>query len=571
MLNELCIENLAVIKQAVIPFTDDFNVFTGETGAGKSILINGINAVLGKRVSKDIVRSGCEKAVVTALFADLSDETKAKLDEYDIDHSDDELLITRVISADGGSTARINSRTSSVSVLREIGLTLVDVHGQHDNQILMYPEKHIHIVDNYAELDRDIEDYRTSFKKLQEVSRTIKKLAMDEQSKSERLETLNIIINDISEAEIADENEDVRVENEFKVISNSHIISEMLSRAVVMLAGDDDSVGITESVEQSVNEMKRYTDIMPQLEQLSERLKSLKIEAADIGEELSHLNDSIDVDGERLAYLEDRRFKLAAVKKKYGPELSDVISKYSNALSEAGQIEGSSDEIKKLLEEKNALLVEVSDKAKALSSKRRDAAQKLSSRIEEELRFLDMPNVKLGFEQTEGKLTNMGMDSMEMMISVNTGEPPKPIAKIASGGELSRIMLAIKNVIAEKDDVPTMIFDEIDTGVSGRAAQKIGVKLREISRKRQVLCVTHLSQIAVMADSHLLIEKNTDGDRTFTTVNRLEKSQRVSEIARILCGDSITDTALKNAEEQLDSREEIYSELLKMKENASDL
>ena len=387
MLNELCIENLAVIKQAVIPFTDNFNVFTGETGAGKSILINGINAVLGKRVSKDIVRSGCEKAVVTALFSGLSDAVKEKLDEYGIDHSDDELLITRTIMADGGSSARINSRTSSVSVLREIGLTLVDVHGQHDNRILMYPEKHIDIVDGYAGLQEQIIDYKTSFKMLQEVSRNIKKLAADEQSRSERLETLSIIINDIAEAEIEDENEDTRIENEFTVISNSHSISSMLSRTSAALAGDDDSAGITETIDVSINEMKRYTDIMPKLDELMNRLAGLRIEAADIGEELARLNDSIDVDDERLAYLEERRSKLIAVKKKYGPELSDVLLKYNNAVSEAGRLTGSSDEIKRLLEEKNRLLIEVSDKAKILSEKRKAAAVMLSERRSISLRL----------------------------------------------------------------------------------------------------------------------------------------------------------------------------------------
>ena len=567
MLIELCIENLAVIKQAVIPFTNDFNVFTGETGAGKSILINGINAVLGKRISKDIVRSGCDKAVVTALFTNLSDATKVKLDEYNIDYTDDELLITRIIMSDGGSSARINSKTSSVSVLRDIGMTLVDVHGQHDNRILLYPEKHIHIVDAYADLEDDISDYQNSFKKLQDISRQIKKMAIDEQSKQERLETLNIIINDISYAEISDENEDIRVENEFNVISNSHSISEVLSRAVLMLTGDDDLLGFSESVNISVNEMKRYNDIMPDLEGIINRMDSLRIEAVDIGEELTKLNDSVDVDDERLAYLEDRRSKLMAVKKKYGPDLSDVLLKYTNALDEARRITGSSDEIKRLSEEKNSLLIEVSNKAKVLSEKRMKASEILSSKIEEELKFLDMPNVKLCFKNIDGKLTSMGMDNIEMMISVNAGEPPKPIAKIASGGELSRIMLAIKNVTAEKDDVSTMIFDEIDTGVSGRAAQKIGVKLREISRNRQVFCVTHLSQIAVMADSHLLIEKNTDGERTYTTISRLENAQRICEIARIQCGDSITETALKNAEEQLNFKEKTYNDLLNKKQH----
>ena len=351
------------------------------------------------------------------------------------------------------------------------------------------------------------------------------------------------------------------MENEFNVISNSHSISEMLSRISAILVGDDDSAGFSESLDTGINEMKRYNDIMPQLEELIKRMYSLRIEAVDIGEELTKLNDGIDVDDERLAYLEDRRSKLMTVKKKYGPDLADVLLKYTNAVNESQHIIGSSDEIKRLSED----ISEVSNKAKALSEKRKKASDMLSSKIEEELKFLDMPNVKLCFEHIDGKLTSTGMDNIEMMISVNAGEPPKPIAKIASGGELSRIMLAIKNVTAEKDDVSTMIFDEIDTGVSGRAAQKIGIKLREISRNRQVFCVTHLSQIAVMADSHLLIEKNTDGERTYTTVSKLNKTQRVSEIARIQCGDSITETALKNAEEQLDFKEKTYEELLSKK------
>lgn len=562
MLSELCIENLAVIQQAVIPFSDDFNVFTGETGAGKSILINGINAVLGKRVSKDIVRSGCDKAVVTALFRGLPQAAKSKLEEFGVDCSDDELLVTRVIMADGGSTARINSRTSSVSVLREIGALLIDVHGQHDNRILMYPEKHIDIVDNFAGLEEDVADYQDSFHKLQEVSRKIKRLSADEQYKSTRLAALKLMTDEIGAAKLSDEDEDRKIENEFTVINNSSNISEMLSESETVLMGDDDSSGITEMIGSVIDGMRRYADVMPEFGGIISRLESLKIDAEDIGDEIRALNGKIDVDGERLAFLENRRDQLISLKKKYGPELGDVIEKYKAAIGEAQSIIDNSSEIKKLSEEKNRLLVEVSDKAKVLSEKRRAAADRLSEKIEDELKFLDMPNVRLAIEQTVGKLTGNGMDTMEIMISVNAGEPPKPIARIASGGELSRIMLAIKNVIAEKDDVPTMIFDEIDTGVSGRAAQKIGVKLREISRDRQVLCVTHLSQIAVMADSHLLIEKNTDGQRTFTTVTKLEGDKRTAEIARILGGDNITETTLKNAEEQLTSRDKVYSDML---------
>lgn len=562
MLCELCIENLAVIEHAVIPFSNDFNVFTGETGAGKSILINGINAVLGKRVSKDIVRSGCDKASVTALFKGLSAETKEKLDEFGIDHSDDELLITRTISSDGGSGVRINLRTSSVSVLKEIGITLIDVHGQHDNRILMYPEKHIDIVDNFAGIQSEIEDYRESFHKLQNISRRIKKLSDNESEKLSRLETLRVMTNEIKEAQISDENEDEKIDNEFNVISNSSAISKTLSSAAEEISGDDDNDGICGVINDIITDLKRYSDIMPSLDEISSRLDSLKIEAADIADQIKSLNDSIDVDESRLSYLDNRRDTLISVKKKYGPELKDVIEKYTSAQNEAAELIDNTEEIKRISAERNELLKEVSAKAKSLSQKRREAADQLSSKIENELKFLDMPNVKLEISQTLGKLTSSGMDSMEILISVNAGEPPKPIAKIASGGELSRIMLAIKNVTAEKDDVPTMIFDEIDTGVSGKAAQKIGVKLREISRSRQVLCVTHLSQIAVMADSHLFIEKKTKDNRTFTEVSVLDKDSRAGEIARIMGGDNITDSTLKAAKEQLSSRNEIYNRML---------
>lgn len=562
MLNELCIDNLAVIKSAVIPFTKDFNVFTGETGAGKSILINGINAVLGKRVSKDIVRSGCEKAVVTALFSNLSAETKAKLDEFGISYDDNELLITREIYADGGSGAKINAHTSSVSVLKEIGTTLVDVHGQHDNRILMYPEKHIDILDSFAGLEADIDDYKTSFKELQEISRTIKKLSENEQYKKERLDTLKIIIDEIAAASISDENEDAKIENEFSIINNSYNISEAISCSTSAISGNDSSTGITDTLDKIIELLKKHSDIVSEFPDIIKRVESLRIDASDIGNELTRIGERIDVDEERLQYLENRRSILTSIKRKYGPELSDVISKYNSAVEEARKLINNSNDIEKLINQRRELLKTVSEKAAELSSKRIAAAEILTEKIKNELKFLDMPNVKLVFSHESGKLTSKGMDIMEMMISVNAGEEPKSISKIASGGELSRIMLAIKNVIAEKDEVPTLIFDEIDTGVSGRAAQKIGIKLREISRVRQVLCVTHLSQIAVMADTHLMIEKSTSDDRTYTTVTKLDHEQKVSEIARILCGDNITETALQNAREQIDTKIDVYNDFL---------
>lgn len=562
MLCELYIENLAVIQKAEIPFTKNFNVFTGETGAGKSILINGINAVLGKRVSKDIVRSGCEKSTVTAMFRSLTENTKNKLAELGISCEDDELMITREIFADGGSTARINSKTATAAVVREIGETLIDVHGQHDNRILMYPEKHIEIVDSFADLAGQLEDYQNSFKELQSTARRIKQLAVMEREKQNRADFLNQFIADVGELELEDENEDTAVENEFAVANNSSVLSEALTGSHISILGDENNSGMTESIDRIIGELADFADIMPELEQLNNRLETIKIELADIGEELSKAAENIDVDEQRLEYLSERREKLYNVKKRYSCTLGELISRYNSYCKEAGEIAGYSKEIEELSDRKDKLLIEASEKAEKLSKMRKEASQKLTDKISEELKFLDMPNVKIIFEHTTGKLTSMGMDFMEIMISVNPGEPPKPISKIASGGELSRIMLAIKNVIAEKEDIPTMIFDEVDTGVSGRAAQKIGVKLRQVSKSRQILCVTHLSQIAVMADNHLLIEKSNSGGSTYTNVTRLDEKQRVSEIARILGGEHITQTTLDNAAEQLSGQEKIYNEIL---------
>lgn len=562
MLSELYIENLAVIQKAEIPLAENFNVFTGETGAGKSILIGGINAVLGKRVSKDVVRSGCEKATVSAMFRGLTPETVKKLAELGISCENDELMITREISADGGSSARINSRAAPISAVRELGETLIDVHGQHDNKILMYPEKHIDIIDSYAELGGQLEDYRRSFRELQETARRIKRLAVTEQENRQRIEFLNQFLEEVGELRLEDENEDTSVENEFNIANNSSVLAETFARSHIALCGDEDSAGMTEKIDTVINELSDYSDIMPKISPLIDRLEASKIELSDIGEEFERLFESIDVDEQRLEYLADRREKLYGIKKRYSCTLAEIISRYNSYSGEARQIEGYAKEIGELSERKKRLLAEVTEKAEKLSEKREKQSARLTEKISEELKFLDMPNVRIVFKHEKGKLTANGMDIMELMISVNPGEPPKPIAKIASGGELSRIMLAIKNVIAEKEDTPTMIFDEIDTGVSGRAAQKIGVKLRQVSKTRQVICVTHLSQIAAMADNHLLIEKNSGDNNTYTSVTRLDREQRINEIARILGGEHITRTTLDNAAEQLDGQEKIYSEIL---------
>ena len=550
MLSELYIENLAVIEKATIDFSDKLNVFTGETGAGKSILINGINAILGQRVTKDIVRTGTDKAVISALFTDIGDNVLQVLDELGISAEDGQLFLTREIRSDGGSVARVNSRAVNVSVLKSIGETLVTIHGQHDNQILMAPERHIEILDSYAESEALIEDYHSSFRELQSIAKKINKIKTEQSKKEFRMAELADIVEEINALNIH-EGEDKEIEAELNISKNAVAISEALYMAKQLLSGDDDTDGAVEMTQRASKSVEGYTDIMTEISPIYDRLSSAAIEMEDISEEIGSLLDSLDIDPKRYDYLNQRSDELRRIMKKYGPELDDVLTTLENSQNELDELSGAEQSLDELNKEKERLLAEVSKKAKALSDHRKKAGERFVSQVTEELEFLNMPKVKLVVQQKTGKLTINGMDSIEFLISANLGEEPKPIAKIASGGELSRIMLALKNVIAEKDSIGTMIFDEIDTGVSGRAAQKIGIKLKQISRLRQVLCVTHLAQMAVMADNHLLIEKNIQGDRTVTTVRTLDHEQRKYEIARIMGGENITELMLENAEQYL--------------------
>lgn len=554
MLSELYIENLAVIEKATIDFSDKLNVFTGETGAGKSILINGINAILGQRVTKDIVRTGTDKAVISALFTDIGDNVLQVLDELGISAEDGQLFLTREIRSDGGSVARVNSRAVNVSVLKAIGETLVTIHGQHDNQILMAPERHIEILDSYAESEALIEDYHSSFRELQSIAKKINKIKTEQSKKEFRMAELADIVEEINTLNIH-EGEDKEIEAELNISKNAVAISEALYMAKQLLSGDDDTDGAVKMTQRASKSVEGYTDIMTEISPIYDRLSSAAIEMEDISEEIGSLLDSLDIDPKRYDYLNQRSDELRRIMKKYGPELDDVLTTLENSQNELDELSGAEQSLDELNKEKERLLAEVSKKAKALSDHRKKAGERFVSQVTEELEFLNMPKVKLVVQQKTGKLTINGMDSIEFLISANLGEEPKPIAKIASGGELSRIMLALKNVIAEKDSIGTLIFDEIDTGVSGRAAQKIGIKLKQISRLRQVLCVTHLAQMAVMADNHLLIEKNIQGDRTVTTVRTLDHEQRKYEIARIMGGENITELMLENAEQYLKDAE----------------
>lgn len=553
MLKELYIRNLAVIREAVIPLGSGLNIFTGETGAGKSILINGINAVLGQRCSKDIVRSGCDKAVITALFTDLSETVKEKLDELGIEHDNDEITVTREISADGGSVARVNSRTSSAALLKEIGSLMINIHGQHDNQILLDSERHLRILDDFGGDTELLESYRADFRELQSAARRLGELKNLERTRIERTRYLNEIIDDIGELEL-EAGEDDELEKEYAAARNSENVVIALRSAISSINGEDCA---REMISAAENELTAYADESEELSQLCDRLSASEIELADIAAELEKISDRSEADSRRTEYLRERIGAINRVKRKYLADSAELVKMYENACGELSKLESSGDEIKALASKREELLHTVTEQAKALFDYREATAERFVRLVTGELEFLNMSGVELVVRHEKGKLTLNGMDTVEFLISANKGEEPKPISRIASGGELSRIMLALKSVIADRDSIDTMIFDEIDTGVSGKAAQKIGIKLRQIGKARQVICVTHLSQIAVMADDHLMIEKSVVDGRTETRVTPLDRAGRVAEIARIMGGEDPGSLVLKAAEDELSKAEKI--------------
>ena len=522
MLKELYIENLAVIARAAIPFDTKLNVFTGETGAGKSILIHGINAVLGQRVTKELVRTGCDRAVITALFTDLSDATRQVLDDLGISYEEDGITLTREILADGGSVARINQRTATVSALREIGSTLITIHGQHDNQILLEPERHLHILDAFGGDTSKLADYQDSFRELQSLARRLGTLRKAEQNQEQRMQYLRTLVRDVGALELAS-GEDAELEAEYQVLLHGKQIAQSMQNALALL--NEPEAGL-EQLQTAEEQLQDGAVLYPAMGTLAERMTAVRIETEDIASELSDLLDGLDLDGARFAQVSARRDAIAALKRRYQCDAEELLQKYEAAVQELQSYSSASEEIRGLTEQKSALLQVVTEKAKALSNYRATLAKQFVQRVGQELAFLDMPQVQLAVQFTPGKLTMHGMETAEFLISANAGD---------------------------RDEIPTMIFDEIDTGVSGRAAQKIGIKLRQIGSMRQVLCVTHLSQIAVMAEHHLLIEKRTVQNRTETSVTVLDFAGRVREIARIMGGENPSRLMLETAEAELRS------------------
>lgn len=547
MLRELSIENLAVIEKASARFGGSFNVFTGETGAGKSILIGGINAILGQRTTKDIVRTGAKKAVITAFFDELPQPVKDKLEELGF-AAEDELLLTREIYADGKSGARINGRTATAAMLKDIGSMLVDVHGQHENRILMSTDNQRDILDNYGGITEKLEPYRVKFREFAKVSKRLKTLQEELKTRELKIGHLSGVVEELSALGIEKGDGD-SLERELERVRARVKIQTAVWRAYNALNSDEET-SAGDLLQAAAEQLRSITGDEPKAQELSERLAAAISEVTDIADEIFSLSD--EDDEERESVLSDKVSALKHAKRKYNMDADELVDHLEQCKVELAELSGADDEIDALTERRHELAEEVRVMADEISALRTKASERLSDEICAQLEFLDMPNVRIIFAITPDKITINGRDSVEMLISANAGEAPKPLNKIASGGELSRIMLAIKSVLADSDDIPTLIFDEVDAGISGRAAQKVGVKLNDTAAKRQVLCITHLAQIASRADVHLLIEKQSDGERTFTHITELDRPGRIRELARIIDG-SQSESALAAAEEMLNS------------------
>ncbi len=550
MLKELFIKNIAVIKQTDICFSEGLNVFTGETGAGKSIIIDSINAVLGQRVSRDLVRTGETRAQITAVFSGLSTTTLELLDQMGYEADEGELMISREISVDGKGTCRLCGRPIGVTMLREIGNTLINIHGQHDSQYLLNKEKHIDFLDSFAQLDTLYDRYRDCFSQLIAMRRELNSLNVDEAEKARQIDLLEYQINEIEQAELVP-GEEEELADRRNMIRNAEKICLSLDEAHEQIAGGEERTGALELIQNAAAELEEAARYVETLIPISSKLTEMGYELED---SLMGINDTrlgMEYDPGELEEIEARLDLIYRLKRKYGGDIEEILQNLSLYKKQLEKITLSDEKKESLNQSYKEMLLQAKNLADQLSKERKAAARRFEKQVEGELSFLDMPSVKFTISILPCKLGAKGLDDVEFMISTNPGEPPKPIAKIASGGELSRIMLSIKNVISDKDDVPTLIFDEVDTGVSGSAAEKIGRKLRQVSKGRQVICVTHLAQIAALCDHHLLIQKQVKDDHTFTQVTELDHPGRVREIARIMSGVDVSELSLQNAEEML--------------------
>ncbi len=547
MLSQLFIQNIAVIEKVQVTFEKGLNVFTGETGAGKSIVIDAINAVLGNRTSRELVRTGAPKALVTALFEEIGDETKEQLLSLGFEPEEDgSLLLSREISSDGKTSCKIGGRPATVSILREVAQSLINIHGQHDSQSLLQPEQHLGYIDQFGKTAALLKEYRLEYAYYAELQRKLHQLRTDEREKAQRMDLLSYQINEISAAALLPgEEEDLQTAK--KKMQNSAKIVEALHVTHDLLQGAEESDGILSMLDQAQEQIQILEAYYPQLK--SDRILDIRYELEEVEETLRDALSDAEMDPAELDRIEERLDLIFRLKRKYGGSVEEILNFADQAQQELDSITHAEELQSKLEKEESQSKERLMGLAKRLSEKRKAAAKLFEKQVCAELAFLDMPSVRFFVHSETDKPDETGVDRMEFYISTNPGEPPKPIGKIASGGELSRIMLSLKNVIAEGDRVGTLIFDEVDTGVSGRAAQKIGRKLKQASSGRQIICVTHLAQVAAFADTHLLIAKTVQDGRTFTTVQALPQEERVRELARIMGGESITPTVLASARE----------------------
>ena len=557
MLSVLHIENIAVIEQAEILFEGGFNVLTGETGAGKSIVIDAISAILGERAYRDMIRTGANKATVRAVFTGVP---KLQWFEDNGVEYDPETIVQREIFLDGKNVCRVNGSLVTVSILRKLGIQLINIHGQHDSASLFDEDNHLAFLDAFAGNEALRSDYGEKYETVAKLRREIDRLTMDEGEKLRRMETLKYQIAEIEKAEL-EPGEEERLEDRRKILQNAEKLSNGMETAVECLYGGDDTDGAAGLLAQAEYALARLSRFSDSFNALHERVADLMYQVQDAAEEVRDARDGLSYSADELEQIESRLDVIHKLRRKYGTTCEDILAYLDSARKELDDIEFADDHLERLKAKLQKAEKAAWDAAIALRENRKAAAKAMSERILTELTQLDMPRVQFSCEFRETELTVAGADAVAFYMSANAGEALKPMSKVASGGELARIMLAMKNVLSEQDHVATMVFDEVDTGVSGRAAQKVAEKMARISRHKQVLCVTHLPQLAAMADTHFSVEKGEANGRTFTRVQQLDRKQRQMELARLTGGSHVTETMLQGAEELLTQAEKFRAEI----------
>ena len=549
MLSSLQIENVAVIQKANVHFEKGLNVLTGETGAGKSILIDSINAILGNRTSKDLVRTGAAKAVIRAAFENVPPAVLDSLEKAGYERSE-ALLLSREITAEGKSTCRINGMPATAAVLRELCGGLININGQHDSVGLLNPARHEGILDAYAQNGAEYQAYYAIYRELVGVKKTLDAMITDEGEKQRRIDLLSYQVQEIDDAALT-AGEEQTLESRRKVLANASTIRDRIAQCYALLSGGDEAPGAVDLLGEASNAVDAAAQLDGELSAGAGQLLDLYYTAKDVAADLIGRLDAYDTNDAELDEIEQRIDLIYKLRRKYGDTVEDILAFGERARQELEMIQSSQERVEHLQKEQRRLYTLAREKAELLTQTRLKAFEELNKRISDTLDFLNMPGVRMTLRHTRGPLASHGQDSIEFYISTNPGEAPKPLAKIASGGELSRITLAIKNAMADKDAVPTVIYDEIDSGVSGKAASRIGEVLRQSAEGHQILCITHTAQIAALADCHLLIQKNITNERTYTEIHPLDENGRVEALARLISGDHVTELSLANAREML--------------------